>query len=164
MGCDSPTATPGFHLIAFHGNRWEEIMSKQAAEHHHKAAEHHEQAARHHKEAAKHHESGKHEITAHHAHLARAHHEHAAHHGVERPKRISKITARPAQPTLSLLGRGAPSALFLSRLRGIQPRSATVRSVTTIILEFVEGARQGASADLAKMSSAFADPAILMRQ
>jgi hypothetical protein len=74
------------HLVAFMPTIGRKIMSKKAAEHHHKAAEHHEHAAQHHKEAAKHHEAGKHETAAHHAHLARGHHEHAMHHAAEAAK------------------------------------------------------------------------------
>jgi hypothetical protein len=73
-------------LLSFMATGGRELMSKKAAEHHHKAAEHHEHAARHHKEAAKHHEAGKHETAAHHAHLARGHHEHAMHHAGEAAK------------------------------------------------------------------------------
>jgi hypothetical protein len=62
------------------------LMSKQAAEYHHKAAEHHEHAARHHEEAAKHHEAGKHETAAHHAQLAHGHQAHATHHAAEAAK------------------------------------------------------------------------------
>jgi hypothetical protein len=76
----------GFHSVAFMATDGRKLMSKKAAEHHHKAAEHHEHAAKHHKEAAKHHEAGKHETAAHHAHLARGHHEHAKHHAAEAAK------------------------------------------------------------------------------
>ena len=65
---------------------WRKLMSKKAAEHHHKAAEHHEHAARHHKEAAKHHEAGKFETAAHHAHLASGHQQHAMHYAAEAAK------------------------------------------------------------------------------
>jgi hypothetical protein len=53
--------------------KYEELMSKEAAEHHKQASEHHAHAARHHGEAAKHHEAGWHETAAHHAHTARGH-------------------------------------------------------------------------------------------
>jgi hypothetical protein len=83
------TDNPGSELISlgcFGAIGERRLMSKQAAEHHHKAAEHHEHAARHHKEAAKHHEAGKHETAAHHAHLAHGHHVHATHHAGEAAK------------------------------------------------------------------------------
>src|SRR5580704_15434212 len=72
--------------VAFTAIDGRKLMSKKAAEHHHKAAEHHEHAARHHKEAAKHHEAGKHETAAHHAQLANGHHQHARHHAAEAAK------------------------------------------------------------------------------
>ena len=84
--CYSPTVVDGFQLVAFMTIDGRKLMSKQAAEHHHKAAEHHEHAARHHKEAAKHHEAGKHETAAHHAHLAHGHHYQAMHHAGEAAK------------------------------------------------------------------------------
>ncbi|MGB2667380.1 MAG: hypothetical protein WAK48_25490, partial [Candidatus Acidiferrum sp.] len=62
------------------------LMSKKAAEHHHKAAEHHEHAARHHKEAAKCYEAGRHETGAHHAQLATGHQRYARRHAAEAAK------------------------------------------------------------------------------
>jgi hypothetical protein len=74
------------HSAAFTATDGRKLMSKKAAEHHHKAAEHHEHAARHHKEAAKYYEAGKHETGAHHAQVASGHQQHASHHAAEAAK------------------------------------------------------------------------------
>jgi hypothetical protein len=79
-------AVAGFRSLAFMATDGRKLMSKKAAEHHHKAAGHHEHAARHHKEAAKHYEAGRYETAAHHAHLARGHREHAMNRAAEAAK------------------------------------------------------------------------------
>jgi len=84
-GNPSPSIDSDYHHAALEID-WRTLMSKKAAEHHHKAAEHHEHAARHHKEAAKYHEAGKHETAAHHAQVANGHQQHAMHHAAEAAK------------------------------------------------------------------------------
>ena len=62
------------------------VVSKNAADHHRKASEHLIRAARHHTEASKYYYTGEHTMGAHHAHTARGHVVHARWHEEEAAK------------------------------------------------------------------------------